>query len=325
MFTDDLRSVDYLASRPDVDPDRLGCCGLSVGGFRSAHLAGLDLRLKVAVVVGWMCSYPTMLKSHLTSIGFWATVPGLQGRVDPDFPPFDMDITDAHRADIFISKLKAFERDGQLPRLTILRLPRDHTAGTRPGSNSPRAMVADNDAALGRVFDAISHSRYWKESAIFVLEDDAQNGPDHVDAHRSVLLMASPYARRGAVDSTLYTTSSVLRTIELILGLPPMSQYDAAATPLYAAFATTTDLTPFHALPARVSLEERNREDAPGAEASLRMNLSVPDRAPERELNEVIWKSVRGRDAVMPAPVRAAFVRPLPQREADDDDDDDDR
>lgn len=246
-----------------------------------------------------------------------ATVPGLQGRVDPDFPPFDMDITDAHRADIFISKLKAFERDGQLPRLTILRLPRDHTAGTRPGSNSPRAMVADNDAALGRVFDAISHSRYWKESAIFVLEDDAQNGPDHVDAHRSVLLMASPYARRGAVDSTLYTTSSVLRTIELILGLPPMSQYDAAAAPLYNAFATRRDAAPFRAIRARVALDEKNPPKGQGADASARMDFSAPDRAPDLELNEIIWKAMRGEASPMPPPRRAAFVRAIEDEDKD--------
>jgi hypothetical protein len=159
--------------------------------------------------------------------------------------------------------------------------------------------------------EAISRSRFWPESAIFVLEDDAQNGPDHVDAHRSVLLVLSPWTRRGAVDSTLYTTSGVLRTIELVLGLPPMSQYDAAATPLYGAFATAPEPTPYTARPARVDVRETNREDAPGAQASLRMDLSKPDIAPELELNEILWKSVHGADAVMPPPIRAAFVRPI--------------
>jgi hypothetical protein len=172
-------------------------------------------------------------------------------------------------------------------------------------------MVAENDVALGRLVEAVSRSRFWRESAIFVLEDDAQNGPDHVDAHRSVLLVASPWARRGAVDSTLYTTSGVLRTIELLFGLPPMSQYDAAATPLFAAFSAKPDPAPYSVRPARVDVRERNREDAPGAEASLRMNLAKPDLAPELELNEILWKSVRGRDAVMPPPIRAAFVRPI--------------
>jgi hypothetical protein len=150
-----------------------------------------------------------------------------------------------------------------------------------------------------------------------VVEDDAQNGPDHVDAHRSVALVISPFARRGAVDSTLYSTASMLRTIELILGLEPMSQYDAAATPMYNAFQPTPVLTPHEALPARIPLDEKNDWNSPGAEASLRMNLEEVDRAPEQELNEILWKSVHGRDAQMPPPRRTAFVRPI----ADDDED----
>jgi len=151
-----------------------------------------------------------------------------------------------------------------------------------------------------------------------VLEDDAQNGPDHVDAHRSVLLAISPFAKRRHVDSTLYTTTAVLRTIELILGLPPMSQYDAAATPMYNAFQATPDLDPYAHRPSRVPLDEVNDWNAPGAEASLRMNLDEADLAPELELNEIIWKAMRGRDAVMPPPRRTAFVRPVAGEEEED-------
>jgi len=170
------------------------------------------------------------------------------------------------------------------------------------------------------VVEAISRSRFWKESAIFVLEDDAQNGPDHVDAHRSVAFVLSPYARRGAVDSTLYTTSGMLRTMELILGLPPMSQYDAAATPFYNAFQDKPVLTAFARREAQVPLDEKNEPTAWGAQASLAMNLDEADRAPELELNEVLWKSVRGSSSPMPPPVRAAFIRSTPK--ADDDEDD---
>jgi hypothetical protein len=170
-------------------------------------------------------------------------------------------------------------------------------------------MVAENDAALGRVVEAISQSRFWKEAAIFVLEDDAQNGPDHVDAHRSPAFAISPFSRRRAVDSTLYTTSGMLRTMELILGLEPMSQYDAAATPMYSAFQPTPDTTPYKALPARVRTDERNASTAWGAEASMRMNLHEADLAPELELNEIVWRSVRGANSPMPPPRRAAFVR----------------
>jgi YVTN family beta-propeller protein len=249
-----------------------------------------------------------------------ASVPGLAGKVHPSFAPFDLDVPDNERVDAWLEEFRRFEKDGGLPRLSIFHLGGDHTVGTRPGKLTPRAMVAENDVALGRLVEAVSKSRFWPESAIFVLEDDAQNGPDHVDAHRSVLLVASPYARRGAVDRTLYTTSGVLRTMELILGLPPMSQYDAAATPMFAAFATMPDPSPYTARPARVDIHEANREDAPGAQASLLMNLEKPDLAPELELNEILWKAVRGRDADMPPPIRAAFVRPVEDEDGDEED-----
>jgi hypothetical protein len=226
-----------------------------------------------------------------------ASVPGLEGKVHPSFAPFDLEVPDNERVDAWLEEFRRFEKDGGLPRLNILHLGGDHTSGTQPGRRTPRAMVAENDLALGRLVEAISRSRFWPESAIFVLEDDAQNGPDHVDAHRSVLLVASPWARRRTLDSTLYTTSGVLRTIEIILGLPPMSQYDAVATPLFAAFTSRPDPAPYSVRPARVSLVETNREDAPGAQASLRMNLDQPDLAPERELNEILWKSVRGAES----------------------------
>ena len=248
-----------------------------------------------------------------------ATVPGLEGQVSPDFPPFDMNITDQARVDVWLKEFQEFERSNTLPSLSILRLPRDHTNGTRAGSHTPRTMMADNDLALGRIVEAISHSKFWKESAIFVVEDDAQNGPDHVDAHRSVLLAISPFVRKGVVDSTLYTTSGVLRTMELILGLPPMTQYDAAATPLYRSFAGTPDLAPYTAIQARVPLDEKNAAKAPGAKESAQMDFSAPDRAPDLLLNEIIWKSVRGADSVMPPPRRAAFIRVIDKDKDDDD------
>lgn len=245
-----------------------------------------------------------------------ADVPGLEGLVHPSFPPFELSIPDQRRADIWHEEFQKFERDGHLPQLSIIRLGNDHTQGTTRGAATPRAMVADNDLALGRVVEAISHSRYWKDSAILVIEDDAQNGPDHVDAHRSVLLAISPLSRRRTVDSTLYSTTAVLRTMELILGLPPMSQYDAAATPMYNAFQPVPDVTPFEKRPARVSLDEKNDWSAPGALASARMNLRQADMAPELELNEIIWQSVRGAGSPMPPPRRTGFIRPI----GDDDD-----
>jgi hypothetical protein len=237
-----------------------------------------------------------------------ASVPGLKGRFAPDYPPYDLNVLDNTRVDAWLREFRQFETDGRLPQLNIIRLGNDHTAATRPGARTPRAMIAENDTALGRVVEAISRSRYWSESAIFVLEDDAQNGPDHVDAHRSPALVVSPFAKRRVVDSTLYTTSSVLRTMELILGLEPMSQYDASAPPMYGAFQPTPDAGPFSALPARVPLDEINTFTSYGAAASLRMNLEVADMAPELDLNEIIWRSIRGADSPMPPPRRAAFI-----------------
>ena len=246
------------------------------------------------------------------------SVPGIRGFVCPNYPPYDLTIPDGRRVDAWLSEFHRFEKDGTLPPLSIIRLGNDHTQGTKVGAWTPRAMIAENDLALGRVVEAISKSRYWRESAIFVLEDDAQSGPDHVDAHRSVLLVASPYVRHGSVDSTLYTTCGVLRTIELVLGLPPMSQCDAAATPLYGAFQEALELRAFVHRDARVSIDERNPPHAAGSEASARMDFSRPDLAPERELNEILWKSVKGESSPMPPPVHAAFVQPV---EHDNDDD----
>src|SRR5262249_50590889 len=199
---------------------------------------------------------------------------------------------------------------GEMPRLVILKLPNDHTAGTSPGQYTVTACVGDNDLALGRIVEGLSKSRFWKQMAIFVVEDDAQNGSDHVDAHRTVALAISPYIKRKSVDSTMYSTSSMLRTMELILGLEPMSQFDAAARPMSAALTATSDLTPYaHRLPA-TDLSARNTATAWGAEQSKRLNLEIEDRADDLVFNEIIWKSVRGADSPMPPPVRSAFVVP---------------
>jgi hypothetical protein len=237
-------------------------------------------------------------------------VKALQGHFDPWFRTFDLDYPDVKRGERFLSELAEFEKIGEMPRLIILRLPNDHTSGTKPGSPTVLAAVGDNDLALGQVVEGLSKSRFWKQMAIFVVEDDAQNGSDHVDAHRTVALAISPFIKRRVVDSTMYSTSSMLRTIELILGLEPMSQFDAAARPMFAAFTAQPDFTPFSHRPAKVDLNAKNAARAPYAELSQRLNLEVEDRADDRLFNEIIWKAVRGTDSPMPPPVRAAFVIP---------------
>jgi hypothetical protein len=158
------------------------------------------------------------------------------------------------------------------------------------------------------VIEAVSHSKFWPTTALFVVEDDAQNGSDHVDAHRTVAYVISPYTKRKFVDSSMYSTSSMLRTMELILGLAPMTQFDAAALPMYNSFTGKPDLTPYKHLPANVDLNEKNLASAWGAELSLTFDFSKEDAADDLLLNEVVWRSVRGPDSPMPPPVRAGFV-----------------
>jgi len=245
--------------------------------------------------------------------------PALRGHIDEYFRGWDLRYPDAKRVDRFIAELHRFEAAGDMPRLQIVRLPNDHTEGTRPGSRTPRAMVADNDLALGRLVEAVSRSKFWPRTAIFVVEDDAQNGSDHVDAHRTVALVISPYVCRGTVDSTPYTTCSMLHTIEMLLALAPMSLFDETATPMGASFRDQPDLTPYTARPANVDLEERNTEKSPLAATSRRLDFSREDAADEQALNRAVWASVRGPDSLMPAPVHAVFVRPLAPADAADD------
>jgi DNA-binding beta-propeller fold protein YncE len=242
----------------------------------------------------------------------------LKGHFDPAYRGWDLGFHDVDRAVEFVAQLRRYEAAGDMPRLQIVRLPQDHTAGARPGAWTPAAMVADNDLAVGRVVEALSRSRFWARTAVFVVEDDAQSGPDHVDAHRTEALVAGPFVRRGAVDSTPYTTCSMLRTIELILGLGPMSQFDAEAAPMRVCFQPEPDPAPFRALPAGTDIEARNTGTGPSAAISSRFDLSRADAVDEQTFNRVIWAAVRGEDAVMPAPVHAAFVRRLPQGDGDD-------
>jgi YVTN family beta-propeller protein len=236
--------------------------------------------------------------------GLYTLVEGLKGHFSPTYPTLNLDwrTRDIDRAAAFIEEFSRFADEGTVPRLNIIQLPNDHTAGTLPGRPTPRAMVADNDLGLARIIEAISRSPIWEEAAVFVVEDDSQSGPDHIDAHRTVSLVASPYARRGYVDHTMYDTVSILRTIELILGIPPMSQYDAAAIPMFNAFHEVPDFSPYVALPNLVPLDELNTEDSFGAELSKKMNFAELDAAPEDLLNEIIWKSIKGADSEMPRP-----------------------
>jgi YVTN family beta-propeller protein len=217
-------------------------------------------------------------------------------------------VRDTDRIEVFLKEYREFEKSGSMPRLIIMSLPEDHTTGTTPFTFTPQACVASNDLALGRLVEAVSHSSLWKETAIFVIEDDAQNGPDHVDAHRTAGLAISPYTKRNALDSTQYSTVSMVRTMELILGLPPLSQYDAAARPMFESFGDSPDLRPFDHEEARADLGAINTKLAYGADRSSKMDFSDVDLADDFELNEILWRAVKGADAPVPAAVRRAIV-----------------
>ncbi|MEP6610630.1 MAG: alkaline phosphatase family protein [Mucilaginibacter sp.] len=234
-------------------------------------------------------------------------------------PSFDLNIPDIRREEIWAHDFDSLLSINAVPQFNTVRLGNDHTSGQRKGAISPIAAVADNDQGVGRFLEHLSHSSIWKESVVFILEDDAQNGPDHVDAHRSPVFVAGPYVKRGEVIHSMYSTSGVLRTIELILGLPPMSQYDAAALPMYECFTSKPDFTPYVVKPAQVNLEQRNVADNKSSLRSEHFNFAKEDAIPDLDLNEVIWKYVKGEDAVMPAPKRSAFVI-LEKKKKDDDD-----
>jgi hypothetical protein len=202
----------------------------------------------------------------------------------------------------WLNEFNGYVTNGNLPTLEFVRLPNDHTAGTKPGAPTPKAYVADDDLALGRLVDAVSHSPYWPNTAIFVTEDDAQNGPDHVDAHRTISQVISPYTQTGKVDSTFYSTASMLRTIEDIVGIRPLTQFDAYATPMSASFTGKPDTTPYAAVVPAEAGNSLNTAASPLAAQSAAQRLDKEDQIDMAIFNEAVWQSVKGPDSEMPAP-----------------------
>jgi YVTN family beta-propeller protein len=239
---------------------------------------------------------------------FKPNIPAIADHFCPDYASFNQDVMDTTRFHAWKRDFDRLLAKNEVPRFNSMQFPNDHTEGQRLGKKTPFAYVADNDYAIGLFIEHLSKSPIWKETAVFIVEDDAQNGPDHVDAHRTTAYLAGGFVKRGFIDHTPYSTSSMLRTIELILGLPPMSQYDAAATPMFRSFSATPNLTPFvHELP-RTNLFELNVLDTPSAQKSAKFDFKKEDSIPDLEFSEVIWKAVKGENSVMPAPRRAAIL-----------------
>ncbi len=247
------------------------------------------------------------------SYGEYAGHPSLAGHTNEEFigkgkPNTVPKGRDMDKADIYLDEFKEMETKGTVPAFTVMSLGEDHTNGTKVGSYSPKSMVGSNDQAIGKIVEGLSHSKLWKEFAIFIIEDDAQNGPDHIDSHRTMGLVISPYVKRNAIDSTLYSTASMLRTMELILGLPPLTQYDASATPMFNSFTNKADLTPYANVAPRIDLNMKNTALAYGARESNRMDFTAYDKADEQALNRILWHSIKGANVPMPAPVRSAHL-----------------
>ncbi|OQP44449.1 hypothetical protein A4H97_08710 [Niastella yeongjuensis] len=254
---------------------------------------------------------------EFTNNNFRPQVPVLEGHFCTYFPSFNGNIRDTTRCGLWRRDFDSLLAINAVPQFVTVKFPNDHTEGTAIGRPTPFAHVADNDLAVGMFIEHLSKTPIWKESVVFVIEDDAQAGPDHVDAHRSTAYMAGGFVKRGFVDHTMYSTSSILRTIELILGMPPMTQYDAAATPMWRCFNKETNPQGFTALPALVDLNEKNTEENKLSMVSGKLDFSKEDLIPDQLMNQIIWQFVKGEHVPMPAPVRAAFFK-LKEDEDDD-------
>lgn len=306
-------NTDYIArnwaltysGREGVDDDEEGNLQKAPSGYLWDACARNNLTFRSYGEYGNRVSQPD------GSVRMEARVPGLIGHICPTYgipKEAGQRVRDTDNVESFLKEFRESEKNGNLPQFIVMSLGEDHTSGTQPGAYTPQACVASNDLALGRLVEAVSKSKYWPQLAIFVIEDDAQNGPDHVDAHRTVGLVISPYAKRHHLDSTQYTTVSMVRTMELILGLDPLSQFDAAANPMFASFTATCDPTPYNAVPAQIDVNAKNDALAYGAERSLKMDFTEYDKIDDFELNEILWRAVKGKDAPLPPAVRRAIA-----------------
>jgi len=247
-----------------------------------------------------------------------ANIPSLKNNMCNYYPGYNMTVKDTTRFALWKRDFDSLLAINAVRQLNTIRFANDHTEGLRKGRPSPNAHVADNDMAVGMFIEYLRKSSIWNESVVFILEDDAQNGADHVDAHRSPAYVAGGFVKRNFVDHSMYSTSSVLRTIELILGMPPMTQYDAAAMPMWRCFANNSTASDYTAVTPLINLNEKNIAENKWQRRSEEFNLAVEDAAPDLELNEIIWVAVKGEKIPFPGPKRAAFIRLQNKKDVDD-------
>lgn len=330
QWTDEAYATDYIEKSfggwPRSYPyDGADAMAYARSGFLWDNVLARDKRLRVYgefvhATIRWKdpkakgkpgfidCYRDYVAKTGRVEIRATAAIRTLEPHICPTVTGFPLLVCDQYRADQFLAEFREFERRDQVPHLMMMLLPCDHTSATKPGMPTPAAAVADNDLALGRIIEAISHSKSWKETCVFVVEDDPQNGFDHIDGHRTVALVVSPYTRRHVVDSTNYNQTSIVRSIESILGLPPMNQIDSAATPMASCFTDRLDATPYSAIKNNIPLDQLNRglsqikdpAQRHWAEVSIGLPLDECDEADEDTMNRILWHAQRGRDDTYP-------------------------
>jgi hypothetical protein len=302
-YSDRGRTFDYEGLNRDSLP------GDDVNEPGTGYLWDAALRRGVT-----LRNYGEFVRRDLS--GHWvATKANLALHTCANSAGWDLAIPDQKRVDAWLEEFRRFEAIDTLPQLTILRLPNDHTAGARAGAPTPRAFVADNDLAVGRVIEALSHSRFWASTVVFVLEDDSQDGPDHVDSHRSPLFMISAWNRAGVVHRFANTTD-VIATIGQILHLEPLSQFDFFGRPIQGVFAAAADTRPYVALRPRVSLEERNPPDSTAALAMRRLDLRREDPQDQDLFNHVLWTMIKGQSRPYPGTHRLTLQDAVRERAA---------
>ena len=276
---------------------------------RVGDLSGVPAMARADLMSRWQAG-----ETFKTNWNTRSPIPPLDSVLVRNFPGYSTNIPDVIRSALFVDQLKTYEANGKMPNLTIIQLPSDHTNGTSPKTHTPKAMVADNDYALGQVVEALTKSPFWPKMAIFVVEDDSQNGVDHVDGHRTIALTISPYSKRGSVDSTFYSHQSMLKTIEQILALPTLSMFDLIANDMRASFQDTPDLRGFTAIRPQQSLQELNvdptalsQNQRRDALASAAMRWDVPDAVPSETLNRILWHKEKGYNVPYPQVNKAVF------------------
>ena len=297
------RTYDYEGTNKELMVDDDAAEPAAGYLWNLAEKAGITFRNYGEFVID-----PGMLLADGTKATTYAPdKPFLRGRTNEAYPGFDMDITDQRRIEVWLAEMAQFDRDGKMPALEIVRLPNDHTAGADRGRPTPRAYMADNDLAFGRMIEALSKSRFWKSTAVFVVEDDSQNGPDHVDSHRSLMYAISPYSAGGVVHRFVNTTD-VVATIEEILKLGSMSQFDHFGRPLRGIWRSKPDLRPYIALKSSVPLDEKNPKKGVLAEQSKGLALKKEDEADEDLFNHILWSSIKGQSRAYPGTKRMSVL-----------------